>query len=296
MVGLQELQRSQRRALTQIAGDRYAVYSPPGDTDNSIAWRRDRWAFVSADTVPIPYFHGNRGTCPSYAFAAWHSGGEAIFVNVHNPADVRGNAARFRREAIRRELAVMRSLASRYDAPAFLTGDLNERRSAFCALTAGGTLTALRRRFARRALRATETLRHRLDLRHQPRHLDRPLGRADAEAERDQRPPAGRSPRGHRHVDRRRTVTDERRYPYFGKPPAREPRPAVDVPALRGKRVILSTPDGFVYDMRAVSQIQRDGDGREVIEVVTEEDYFRWMFTKASPTRSAFPKELVWVE
>jgi len=91
-------------------------------------------------------------------------------------------------------------------------------------------------------------------------------------------------------------VTDERRYPYFGKPPAREPRPAVDVPALRGKRVILSTPDGFVYDMRAVSQIQRDGDGREVIEVVTEEDYFRWMFTKASPTRSAFPKELVWVE
>ena len=63
-------------------------------------------------------------------------------MNVHNPADVRGNAARFRREAIRRELAVMRSLASRYDAPAFLTGDLNERRSAFCALTAGGTLTA----------------------------------------------------------------------------------------------------------------------------------------------------------
>jgi len=91
-------------------------------------------------------------------------------------------------------------------------------------------------------------------------------------------------------------VTDERRYPYFGKPPAREPRAAVDVPALRGKRVILSTPEGFVYDMRAVSQIQRDGDGREVIEVVTEEDYFRWMFAKTSPARSAFPKDLVWVE
>ena len=43
------------------------------------------------------------------------------------------------------------------------------------------------------------------------------------------------------------------RYPYFGVPPAREPRPAADEPALQGKRVILSTPEGFVYDMRAVS-------------------------------------------
>jgi hypothetical protein len=91
-------------------------------------------------------------------------------------------------------------------------------------------------------------------------------------------------------------VTEERRYPYFGKPPAREPRPAADVPALRGKRVILSTPDGFVYDMRAISQIQRDGNGREVIEVVKEEDYFRWMFTKAPPSTSSYPTELVWVE
>ena len=36
-------------------------------------------------------------------------------------------------------------------------------------------------------------------------------------------------------------MTDEHRYPYFGEPPAREPRPAAEVPALRGKRVILST-------------------------------------------------------
>ena len=91
-------------------------------------------------------------------------------------------------------------------------------------------------------------------------------------------------------------MTDEPRYPYFGKPPAREPRSAADVPALRGKRDILSTPDGFVYDMRAISQIQRDGDGREVVDVVTEEDYFRWMFTKTPPSRSSYPQELVWVE
>jgi hypothetical protein len=91
-------------------------------------------------------------------------------------------------------------------------------------------------------------------------------------------------------------VTEEIRYPYFGKPPAREPRPASEVPALRGKRVVLSMPDGFVYDMRAVSQIYRDGDGRAVIDIVSEEHYYRWMFTDALPPREAFPVELVWVE
>ena len=91
-------------------------------------------------------------------------------------------------------------------------------------------------------------------------------------------------------------MTDERRYPYFGKPPPREPRPASEVPALRGKRVILSTPEGFVYDMRAISQIYRSGDGRDVIDIVTEEHYFRWMFIEVTPPSEAFPSHLVWVE
>jgi hypothetical protein len=142
IVGLQEFQRPQREAMLQLAGDRYAIHSPPGDTENSIAWRRDRWAFVSADTVPIPYFHGNIRDMPIVRLRNLASGGDAIFVNVHNPADVRGNAARYRAEAVRRELALMRSLAARYDVPAFLTGDLNDRSNAFCDLTAGGTLTA----------------------------------------------------------------------------------------------------------------------------------------------------------
>ncbi len=125
----------------RLAGDRYAVYSPPGDTDNSITWRRDLWAFVSADTVPIPYFHGNIRDMPIVRLRNLATKSDAIFVNVHNPADVHGNAGRFRAEAMRRELAIMRSLA-RYDVPAFLTGDFNARADAFCALTAGGTLTA----------------------------------------------------------------------------------------------------------------------------------------------------------
>ena len=121
VVGLQELQRPQRqRPAASLAGDRYAVYSPPGDTENSIAWRRDRWAFVSADTVPIPYFHGNIRDKPIVRLRSLATGEDAIFVNVHNPADVRGNAARLpgRGAAPRaRDHAVTRT---RYDVPVFL--------------------------------------------------------------------------------------------------------------------------------------------------------------------------------
>jgi hypothetical protein len=85
-------------------------------------------------------------------------------------------------------------------------------------------------------------------------------------------------------------------YPYFGVPPTRDPRPALDEPALVGKRVILSTPEGFVYDMRAVSRIYRDVNGRGIVDIVTDEHYHRWMFTRQPPTTEAFPAHLVWVE
>lgn len=86
------------------------------------------------------------------------------------------------------------------------------------------------------------------------------------------------------------------RYPFFGKPPTREPRPATTVPALRGKRVILSTPLGFVYDMRAISSIRSDSNSHGVVEIVSEEDYYRWMYTQERPRSETYPALLVWVE
>lgn len=88
----------------------------------------------------------------------------------------------------------------------------------------------------------------------------------------------------------------EKRYPYFGVPPARQPRPAADEPALRGKRVILSTPEGFVYDMRAVSSIYVDSTGLPTVDIATEEDYYRWMLLQETPRPSSYPALLVWVE
>ena len=65
---------------------------------------------------------------------------------------------------------------------------------------------------------------------------------------------------------------------------------------MRGKRVVLSTPDGFVSDMRAISEVRAGGEGSEVVEVVTEEGYFRWMFTGERPASRQFPAHLVWIE
>ncbi|MGH3382976.1 MAG: hypothetical protein ACRDO1_00205 [Nocardioidaceae bacterium] len=88
----------------------------------------------------------------------------------------------------------------------------------------------------------------------------------------------------------------EPHYPFFGVPPARQPRPAAEEPALRGKRVVLSMPDGFVYDMRAASERYENGDAKTVIDIVSEEEWYRWMFTHQQPKRQPFPVGLVWVE
>lgn len=82
------------------------------------------------------------------------------------------------------------------------------------------------------------------------------------------------------------------RYPYFGVPPARQPRPAASEPTLTGKRVVLSTPEGFVYDMRAASEIYTDGAGGAVVDVVGE----RAWFTGSPSERATWPQHLVWVE
>jgi hypothetical protein len=86
------------------------------------------------------------------------------------------------------------------------------------------------------------------------------------------------------------------KYPYFGVPPPREHRPAVEEPALTGKRVILSTPEGFVYDMRAVGEVRTDGEGGVVVDILSELHYFKFMITTERPDPVPWPAHLVWVD
>src|SRR3954453_5839061 len=86
------------------------------------------------------------------------------------------------------------------------------------------------------------------------------------------------------------------KYPYFGVPPPREHRPAVNEPALTGKRLILSTPEGFIYDMRAWSEVYTDGEGGVVIDIVTENLYYEHRFTGRVPVANPWPAHLVWID
>jgi hypothetical protein len=145
VIGLQELQTSQATAFKAMAGGEYATYHPPGETpENSIAWRRSRWDLIAADSVRVPYFDGRIRRMPVIQLRDRASNLDSIFVNVHNPADTRrfpGQGAH-RAEAVRREVALVRLLRGRYGVPVFLTGDLNDRRQAFCRFTADSLMVA----------------------------------------------------------------------------------------------------------------------------------------------------------
>ena len=85
-------------------------------------------------------------------------------------------------------------------------------------------------------------------------------------------------------------------YPYFGIPPARQPRPAAAEPSLTGKRLVLSTPEGFVYDMRASGEVHTDGAGNALVSVITEVEHFERNLLGTSPSPVKWPVHLVWVE
>jgi endonuclease/exonuclease/phosphatase family metal-dependent hydrolase len=145
VLGLQELQPPQARALRSMAGGDYADYHPPGETSaNSIAWRRARWDLVSAESVAVPYFDGRVRRMPVVRLRDRDTDLDSIFVNVHNPASTHDHPRQgaHRAEAVRREVALVRLLRDRHGVPVFLVGDLNDRRDAFCRLTDDSLMVA----------------------------------------------------------------------------------------------------------------------------------------------------------
>jgi hypothetical protein len=149
VVGFQELQATQLRELVRVAGGRYDVY--PGlsllqkDSDNSIAWRQDRWELVSATTTQIPYFDGHPRAMPVVLLQNRATGLRAYFANFHNPASTRRFPAqqRWRTRATALEIRLVHRLAAQGH-PVFLTGDMHERGEYFCRLTGSTTMMAAR--------------------------------------------------------------------------------------------------------------------------------------------------------
>lgn len=136
IVGFQEFQRPQHDRFLARVGDKWAVYAgAEWDTDNSIAWRTDRFAFVEGWSVAVPYFHGNTRYMPVVGLRSLASGRMVYVMNTHHAADTRGNAKQWRREATRIERNTTRKLTHNLNVPVFMTGDMNDRAAFFCPFT-----------------------------------------------------------------------------------------------------------------------------------------------------------------
>lgn len=137
VLGLQEFQPSQQAMFRQQMPG-WAIYA---NADNAVAWNTRTFAFVDATTFTIPYFGGRPRHMPQVRLKHLSTGREIAVLSVHNPADVRGPARRWREEAVRTEASIANTLTAA-DVPVFLTGDMNDRAEFFCQITAASTLIA----------------------------------------------------------------------------------------------------------------------------------------------------------
>lgn len=148
VVGFQELQNNQLAVLRRHTNMDFFPGSSMrrADSENSIGWRRDRWAAVETRTVTVPYFNGNGRQMPYVRLRNLATGLDAWFANFHNPADTRRfpGQQRFRSRAADIEVALANRLIRETHTPVFITGDMNDRDAYFCALTGGAPMLAAR--------------------------------------------------------------------------------------------------------------------------------------------------------
>ena len=113
-------------------------WNPAGkkrDTENLVLYRRSTMELLDCKTFDIPYFYGNIRHVPAALLKEKATGRTFYVLNVHNPANVRGNAAKYRARAIAIEKQKIIDLRAT-GRPVFITGDFNDRQAAFCPLTA----------------------------------------------------------------------------------------------------------------------------------------------------------------
>jgi hypothetical protein len=147
VIGFQEFEESQYGRFRSLAGSRWDVYPGPsldrGSIRDSIAWRTDVWRLVEANSIAIPYFHGDLIRRPVIKLENIESGREVWFFNTHNPASTpnHGNNAHWRGVAVGIEVKLANQLAAD-GTPVVFTGDYNDRAEVFCPIVGGTAMVA----------------------------------------------------------------------------------------------------------------------------------------------------------
>jgi endonuclease/exonuclease/phosphatase family metal-dependent hydrolase len=130
LVGLQELENSQKRAFQQLAGTTYQLYYPGTDPRDAIAFRRSRFQLVGTDGVRVPYREHVR-TMPVVILRDKQTGKRTIVMSVHNVAGAGDLWVKRRAISLNRELAKIAALRTEKMLPVIFLGDFNDRREYF---------------------------------------------------------------------------------------------------------------------------------------------------------------------
>jgi hypothetical protein len=147
VIGFQEFEDPQYARFRSLAGSGWGLYPGPtldrGSIRDSIAWRTDKWELVEANSIAIPYFHGDMIRRPVIKLKNKESGREVWFFNTHNPATTpnHGNNAHWRGVAVGIEVRLANQLAAD-GTPVVFTGDYNDRAEVFCPIVGGTDLEA----------------------------------------------------------------------------------------------------------------------------------------------------------
>jgi hypothetical protein len=147
VIGFQEFEDPQYGRFRSLAGSRWDLYPGPtldrGSIRDSIAWRTDTWELVEANSIAIPYFHGQMIRRPVIKLKNKDSGREVWFFNTHNPATTsgHGNNAHWRGVAVGIEVRLANQLAAD-GTPVVFTGDYNDRAEVFCPIVGGTDMEA----------------------------------------------------------------------------------------------------------------------------------------------------------
>lgn len=143
IAGLQEAQVDQMRVLTR---KRWRAFPNPRqamntETAQSVIWRRARWRLAEAHTFTIPFHRGQLRKQPVVRLQDRRTGRQVWVISVHMTAGGGALGARERRVGTARLVREVRRL-ERTGRPVVVTGDMNDHRAIFCALTGRTRLVA----------------------------------------------------------------------------------------------------------------------------------------------------------
>jgi len=79
-------------------------------------------------------------------------------------------------------------------------------------------------------------------------------------------------------------------------PPVQWPRAAGAGGHLLGRRVVRAVPDGFVRDLRALSNSYTSHTGVESVRVCAESAWYAWALDGTAPSSMEVPIDQLWVE